>query len=319
MEMTVDAGDLRIFAAVARLGGMNRATGELHTVQSNVTARIRLLEDALGTPLFHRHSRGVSLTIAGQRLLPYADRVAHLLAEARRAVVDDGTPKGSLTLGSLETTAGLRLPAILAAYAADYPAVDLVLKTGTTCELVADVAAHRLEGAFVCAPVSHSDLSEELVFREELVLVTARSVRHLDEAVEKKDLKVVVFRAGCSYRDRLDAILAARGVVGARRLDFGSVEGILGCVAAGVGVTLLPKAVVETAWRDGRVAIHELSLAQSRVDTVFVRRRDAFVSSALAAFLDRARGASAPRDRRAELPNNAAATRLGERAGRASL
>src|SRR6267154_5819933 len=101
----MDAGDLRVFAAVVRLGSMNRAAAELNTVQSNVTARIRLLEETLGTPLFHRHSRGVKPTVAGQRLLPYADRVATLLAEARRAVGDDGRPKGPLSLGSLETTA----------------------------------------------------------------------------------------------------------------------------------------------------------------------------------------------------------------------
>jgi LysR family transcriptional regulator, cell division regulator len=289
----MDAGDLRVFAAVARLGGMNRAATELNTVQSNVTARIRQLEETLGAPLFHRHSRGVTLTVAGQRLLPYADRVGHLLAEARRAVVDDGKPKGPLSLGSLETTAGLRLPSLLASYAADYPEVDLVLKTGTTCELVDEVVAHHLEGAFVCGPVDHPELAEETVFSEELVLVTARAIRHLDELVRKGGLKTIVFRAGCSYRDRLDAVLASRRVVGVRRLDFGSVEGILGCVAAGVGVTLLPKGVVEAAWREGRVAVHELPLAESRVDTMFVRRRDAYTSSALAAFLDRARQISA--------------------------
>jgi DNA-binding transcriptional LysR family regulator len=295
----MDAGDLRVFAAVARLGGMNRAASELNTVQSNVTARIRLLEETLGTPLFHRHSRGVTLTVAGQRLLPYADRVGHLLAEARRAVVDDGKPKGPLNLGSLETTAGLRLPPLLAAYAADFPEVDLVLKTGTTCELVEAVVAHDLEGAFVCGPVDHPELAEEAVFSEELVLVTARSVRHLDELPRKSGLKAIVFRAGCSYRDRLDAVLAARGVVDVRRLDFGSVEGILGCVAAGVGVTLLPKGVVSAAWREGRVAVHELPLADSRADTVFVRRRDGYSSSALSTFLERAKRftADSPPDR----------------------
>jgi LysR family transcriptional regulator, cell division regulator len=289
----MDAGDLRVFAAVARLGGMNRAAAELNTVQSNVTARIRLLEETLGTPLFHRHSRGVTLTVAGQRLLPYADRVGHLLAEARRAVVDDGTPKGPLSLGSLETTAGLRLPPLLAAYAADFPEVELVLKTGTTCELVEAVVAHHLEGAFVCGPVNHPELTEEAVFSEELVLVTARSLRHPDELARKGELKTIVFRAGCSYRDRLDAVLAARGIVGVRRLDFGSVEGILGCVAAGIGVTLLPKAVVSAAWREGRVAVHELPLAESRVDTVFIRRTGAYSSSALATFLERAKRVTA--------------------------
>jgi DNA-binding transcriptional LysR family regulator len=289
----MDAGDLRVFAAVARLGGMNRAATELNTVQSNVTARIRLLEETLGTALFHRHSRGVTLTVAGQRLLPYADRVGQMLAEARRAVIDDGTPKGPLSLGSLETTAGLRLPPLLASYAADYPEVDLVLKTGTTCELVEDVVLHHLEGAFVCGPVNHPELTEEAVFSEELVLVTARSVRHVDELMRKGGLKTIVFRSGCSYRERLDALLAARGIVGVRRLDFGSVDGILGCVAAGVGVTLLPKGVVGAAWREGRVAVHELPIAESRVDTMFIRRRDAYLSSAFSAFLDRARRISA--------------------------
>jgi LysR family transcriptional regulator, cell division regulator len=281
----MDAADLKVFEAVARLGGMNRATSELHTVQSNVTARIRQLEEELGTALFHRHSRGVTPTAAGRRLLPYAARVRLLLAEARRAVADDGTPKGPLGLGSLETTAGLRLPPILASFAAACPAVDITLKTGTTCELVAEVLEQGLEAAFVCGPVEHPELDEQPVFREELVLVTARSVPSLDALVAKGDLKIIVFRAGCSYRQRLDNILAARGVVGVRRLDFGSLEGILGCVAAGVGVTLLPKGVIGPAWREGRVAVHELPLTDSRVDTVMVRRRDAFMSSALAAFL----------------------------------
>src|SRR5271154_5286385 len=99
--MSMDAADLRIFEAVARLSGMNRAAGELNTLQSNVTARIRLLEESLGIALFQRHSRGVTLTPAGQRLLPYAGKVALLIDEARRAVADDGLPKGRLTLGSL--------------------------------------------------------------------------------------------------------------------------------------------------------------------------------------------------------------------------
>ena len=58
----MDAADLKVFEAVARLGGMNRAASELNTVQSNVTARVRQLEDELGTTLFQRHSRGVALT-----------------------------------------------------------------------------------------------------------------------------------------------------------------------------------------------------------------------------------------------------------------
>lgn len=289
----MDAGDLRIFEAVARLGGMNRAASELHTVQSNVTARIRHLETQLGETLFQRHSRGVALTPAGQRLLPYARRTGQLLSEARRAVADDGRPKGELAVGSLETTAALRLPEVLAAYAAAYPEVDLVLRTGTTAELVEQVLEHRLEGAFVCAPVDHPELVEEKVFAEELVLVTSRRIARPDDLPKDAKLKIVVLRAGCSYRQRLEAALAAKGIVGLRRLEFGTIEGILGCVAAGLGVSLLPRSVVAQAAREGRVALHSLPAEEAEVATIFVRRHDAFVSSALTAFLACARPAAA--------------------------
>jgi DNA-binding transcriptional LysR family regulator len=286
----MDSADLRMFEAVARLGGMNKAAGELNTVQSNVTARIRQLEADLGVPLFQRHSRGASLTLAGQRLLPYATQIGRLLGEARRAVAETGTPQGPLAIGSLETTAALRLPPILTAYAARHPAVDLTLTPGTTCELIERVLDHRLEGAFVCGPVHHPDLREEVVFREQLVLITAPVVRKLDALLAAREVKIVVLRVGCSYRERLERILLAeRGISGLRRLEFGTIDGILGCVAAGLGISLLPRALVEPAARAGKIALHEIGPADADVETVFIRRRDAFVSSAMAAFLDCAR------------------------------
>jgi DNA-binding transcriptional LysR family regulator len=296
----MDADDLRFFEAVARAGAINRAALELNTVQSNVTARIRHLEDELGTPLFHRHSRGVSLTPAGQRLLPYALRSAQLFDEARRAVLDTGTPQGPLALGSLETTAAIRLAPTLSRFAQSHPDVDLTLKAGTTAEIVDLVLDRTLEGAFVCGPVNHAELIEEIMFREELVVASAPTIASLDALFARPEFKCVVMRLGCSYRQRLESVLAERGIVGLRWLEFGTIEGIVACVAAGIGVTLLPRALLEPAERDGRLVLHGLPHADAMVDTVFVRRRDGFVSSALAALLDIARaGAKAATQSRA--------------------
>jgi DNA-binding transcriptional LysR family regulator len=191
----MDASDLRFFEAVARLGSMSLAGAELNTVQSNVTARIRALEDEIGTPLFERHNRGVSLTAAGRRLLPYSASVSRLLEDARRAATDDGVPKGMLTVGSLETTAALRLSPILTEYASRYPNVDLVLRTGTSCELVEQVLEHKLEGAFVCGPVDHPDLHEEAVFEEELVTLRSRASTVCSRAMTS--------RSSCCEQDAL--------------------------------------------------------------------------------------------------------------------
>ena len=290
----MDVVDLKFFEAVARLGGMNRAAAELNTVQSNVTARIKALEVDVGCPLFERRPRGVVLTAAGRRLMPYAVRAMRLIADARCAARDDGSPRGLLTIGSLETTAALRLTPLLAGYAANYPHVDLVLRTGTTRELVAATLEQSFDGAFVCGPVGRPELHEEVVFREELSLLAGPSVSSLDEALGGTsgigEVRAVVLRAGCSYRQRLETLLARRSITVGRYLEFGTLEAIFGCVAAGLGITLLSRALLGSVWTTDRVSVHSLPPAEARVETVFIRRRDAFTSSALKAFLETAKG-----------------------------
>jgi DNA-binding transcriptional LysR family regulator len=218
-------------------------------------------------------------------MLPFSARIARLLSDAKAAARDDGVPGGVLEVGTLETTAALRLPSMLASFTKAYPKVRPVVTTGTTCSLIEDVVECRLEGAFVAGPVDHPELQQESVFREELVLVTPRSIRSIEDLPSITGLKTIVFRIGCSYRTRLDNLLNRAGILAAQPLEFGSIEAILGCVASGVGITLLPKGIVAAAWRDGRVAVHELPPEFAEVQTVFIRRTDAYVSSALSAFL----------------------------------
>lgn len=290
----MNVADLKVFEAVSRHGSMNRAAGELHTVQSNVTARIRSLEEELGVSLFQRHARGVTTTAAGRRVLPFVARIARLLAEAQAAARDDGPPNGDLVIGGLETTTALRLSPLLSSFATTYPDVRLSVSTGTTARLVADVVQCRLDGAFVAGPVSHPELHQEVIFREELVLVTAPSVTEPRDLAGVEDLKTIVFQLGCSYRQRLETVLAGLGIVIAKPLEFGSLDAIIACVAAGVGVTLLPRGVVATAAAAGKVALHDLPPEQGEVETLFVRRHDTYVSSAMAAFLEIARAGAPP-------------------------
>ncbi|WP_132978813.1 LysR family transcriptional regulator [Pigmentiphaga sp. D-2] len=285
----MDLADLKTFEAVARHGSMNKAAAELHTVQSNVTARIRALEEELGVPLFERHARGVVITPAGDRILPLVGRMSRLTAEIRAAAGDDGTPAGNLSLGGLETTTALRLAPVLSSYAQAHPAVRLSLRTGTTARLVQDVVEYRLEGAFVAGPVTHPDLYQEAVFTEELALVGGPALRTIKSLASVPDLKTIVFQLGCSYRQRLESLLAAMGIVVARPLEFGSLDAIVSCVSAGVGVTLLPRGVAAPAAKAGRVSLHRIPRELARVETLYIRRRDGYVSSASTVFLEMVR------------------------------
>src|SRR6201989_2509174 len=177
----VELTDLLTFSAVARNGGITRAAEELNPVQSNVTLRIKALEAEIGTALFERHSRGMTLTGAGRRLLPYAQQMAALSREAVLAARDDGVPKGALAIGSMETTAAVRLPALLAEFHRRFPAVRLSLRTAPTADLVAAVLDGTLDGAFVAGPIEHADVTATSAFREELVLISARRWNSLAE------------------------------------------------------------------------------------------------------------------------------------------
>jgi DNA-binding transcriptional LysR family regulator len=218
------------------------------------------------------------------------------LLDASSAARDDGQPKGVLEIGTLETTLALRLPQLIARFAKAYPEVRPVVRTGTTCSLIQGVIDCKLEGAFVAGPVHHPELHSELAFREELVLITSPAIHSLEAVAAIDSLKTVVFRIGCSYRQRLDSLLASLGIQAPEPLEFGSIEAIIACVSAGVGVTLLPRGVVANAVREGMVTMHEIAPELAAVETVFVRRADGYFSSALSTFLQSVRldGVAAP-------------------------
>ena len=281
----MELSDLLTFSVVARLGGITRAADELNTVQSNVTQRVKALEAEIGTALFERHSRGMTLTGAGRRLLPYAEKLAALSREAMLAARDDGEPKGPLSIGSMETTAAVRLPALLAEFHRRYPAVRLSLRTSPTADLVTGVLNGSLDGAFVAGPIEHAELDSRIAFREELVLVSSRrwqNLKALRAGTPESGPTALVFRTGCTYRQRLEQVFSEFGWPSAARFELGTLDGMIGCVAADMGVTLLPRAVVG---RNETVTVHALSPLQSRVETLFITRRGAHQYSALQGFV----------------------------------
>lgn len=264
---------------------MTKAAGSLHTVQSNVTKRIRLLEDELGVMLFHRHKKGISLTTAGEQLLPYAERIHQLLAEAKGVVTQSQAPKGPLRIGAIETTVALRLSPLFMRYGRLYPDVDLSIATDTTGALIEDVIEYRLEGAFVAGPVTHPRLTSVAVCEEELVLYAPGDVEDAFRFIKAKTPKVLVFRGGCSYREKLERLFSEWGMAQVRFLEFSSLDGIYGCVSAGLGVTLFPRALSDRRLWKARwgkaISVHRLPKKDALVPTVFIRQTDAYISAAL--------------------------------------
>jgi DNA-binding transcriptional LysR family regulator len=269
----MNLSDLRIFTTVVQAGGVTRAAERLHRVQSNVTTRIRQLEQDLGVSLFIRDGKRLHLAPAGQLLLGYAERLLALAEETKNAV-QDARPRGVFRLGTMESTAAVRLPGPLAAYHRRYPDVVLELRTGNPQQLASAILAGKLDAALVAEPIPDAPFEKAPGFTEELVIVAPAG--HPPIAKSKQvPQTMIAFESGCPHRARLERWYAARGTMPVRTIELSSYHAMLGCVAAGMGVALLPRSVLNTFPERRRISIHKLPVGEDQAMTNLIWRKGA--------------------------------------------
>jgi len=266
---TIDLDSLDIFRTVVQEGGVIRAAAKLNRVQSNVTTRIKQLEERLGLRLFRKQGRTLALSPEGELLLSYAQRLFRIADEAENEL-KSGKPRGVFRIGSLESTAGSRLAPILSKFHKQHPAVVLELVTGTTGALVQRVTNFEIEAAFVSEPFTAPGLSSRKVFEEELVLVTPRDMRAVTRPAQLAGATLIGFAAGCSYRKRAEEWLGAAGMMPARTLEFASYQAMIACVAAGTGFALVPRSLLAALRLGSEVRQHELPARVRRNHTHLV-------------------------------------------------
>lgn len=269
----MEFSDLRIFVTVVRTGGINRAAEVLHRAQSSVTARIKVLEEKLGVRLFLREGRRLQLSPAGKILLGYADRILELSREASAAVQTD-QPKGVLRLGAMESTAAVRLPRPLGRFHEQYPDVALELFCGDPRDLVCRVLNSELDAALIADPIADRRLETMAIYDEELVIVA--EAKH-SAIVSPKDLPtktMLAFHPGCPHRKRLEDWFARGHAIPERIVEVGSYHLILGCVAVGMGVALVPYSVLATYTERERLSVHKLRAKFASVKTRLVWRKE---------------------------------------------
>lgn len=264
----MDLSSLEIFRAVAREASVTRAAQQLQRAQSNVTTRIRQLEEDLGVELFLRDGKRMSLTERGSEFLAYAEQLLALADEARQSM-HPAEPGGHLRLGSMESTAASRLPALLATYHKACPRVALEVSTGTSRALFDGVRARRLDCALVAAgpgwagELDGSGLRGEPLFREELLMILPAEHPPVHDVAEVRLRTLAGFARGCTYRQLAEGSLGTPLTV----QEVGSYHAILACVAAGACVGVLPRSVLQLL---GTPPLRSLPLAE--VDTWLVWR-----------------------------------------------
>jgi len=290
---------LNIFRILAHELNFTKAAKRAHCVQSNVSVQIRAMEQELGVPLFERLGQQVRLTAHGSLLLPYAERMLHLLEEANSVTKGGDHPTGTLVIGSPESVLTYRLPPVLKLFRAQYPQVDLVFRGVGSAELITHLERGDLDlGLVIDDDLRDVRLHVEHLCPESMVLVAQIDHPLLGRAsVGAKDLEGQTFLltdSGCAYRTKLEHALAQSGVEAETVMEFSSVETIKQCAALGMGIACLPALVVEQEIATGKLAVVPWGGSNLTMKTIVAWHKDKWLSPAMTAFLSLLRQQLAP-------------------------
>lgn len=206
----MDLTQLEMFNAVAEAGSITQAAAKVHRVPSNLTTRLRQLETELGVDLFIRENQRLRLSPAGHNFLRYSQQILALVDEARSVVAGD-EPQGLFSLGSLESTAAVRIPATLAQFNRRYPKIQFSLSTGPSGTMLEGVLEGKLNAAFIDGPINHTAIDGIPVYREELMIVTPQGHAPVTRASQVNGSNIYAFRANCSYRRHFESWFHADG------------------------------------------------------------------------------------------------------------
>ncbi len=124
----MEVRQLEIFRTLAQELNFTRTAEIVHTVQSNVTAQIKALEEELGVPLFDRLGKRVTLTDAGRSFLPHAEQALAAMQQGQRSVQSGAEPSGPLRVGVPESMLAYRLPQVLRIFHRRFPHVELIFR-----------------------------------------------------------------------------------------------------------------------------------------------------------------------------------------------
>ncbi|WP_055480647.1 LysR substrate-binding domain-containing protein [Sphaerimonospora mesophila] len=251
---------LAYFLAVAETRHFTQAAERMRVAQPSLSKQIKVLETELGAPLFSRARGNVTLTAAGEALLPLARRMLADAETARREIAElVGLRRGRVRLGATPSLCAGLLADALARFHRSYPGVELLVEESGSRDLVRDLARGQLDLALIILPLQSTDpaLVTEEILRENLVVaasttaapaaaapVTGRRKPH----VRIQDLRgrpMVMFRRGYDVREATLAACRQAGFEPRFSVEGGEMDAVLRFVEAGLGIAVVPSMVLD--------------------------------------------------------------------------
>ncbi len=286
----VQLHQLAYFVAVADARHFTRAADQMGVAQPSLSQQVRALERELGAPLLQRTRGNVSLTDAGEALLPVARRMLADADAARRRIREVlQLDRGRVRLGATPSLCTGLLPGVLAGFHRDHPGIELVIQEGGSRDLQRGLAEGALDLALVVDTRLGDDpqLATLPLFTEELVVISSPSTpspagcRKRITVAELEGRPLVMFRSGYDLRETTEAACREAGFSPTFAVEGGEMDAVLEFVHAGLGLAVVPRTVAGERFRVVPFAAPGLSRT-----ILLAQRRNVELSTAARALAD---------------------------------
>jgi LysR family hydrogen peroxide-inducible transcriptional activator len=246
----MEVQQLRYVCAIVETGSFSRAAERCQVAQPSLSQQVLKLEEDLGAKLFDRLGRSVRLTEAGRAFLPHARSILGQIETARSSVADKTADvRGSVSVGVIPTIAPYMMPGYTTVFTRKYPEAKLRIVEETTPILIESLRSLSVDLAILSHPLRHKDLELFPLRTEPLfVVLPADHPRAANKTLALKDLRgesFVMLRDSHCFRDLSLAACSQARVTPRIVFESGQFSSLLGMVAAGVGISLVPEMAID--------------------------------------------------------------------------
>ncbi len=287
----MEVRQLQIFRTLAEELNFTRTAEKVNTVQSNVTAQIKALEEELGVPLFDRLGRRVALTDAGRRFQPFAEQALIAMEQGQRAISHGAEPSGPLRISAPESILTYRLPQVLRIFRRRFPNVEIAFRPNLDNSGAAELETGKLDLAINMCDSPSNPAHRSIRLRTERIFLIGDpshllAGRHTVKPADLAGHHLLLTEHGCGYRAKFDRALALQNVRPGHITEFSSVEAMKQCVQVGMGLAVLPAIVVAREIRQRQFKAMHWAGPSLDIGTHVLWHKDKWVSPAMAAFLE---------------------------------
>lgn len=265
---------LRSFATLVELGSFSATARRLHLTQPAISLQIRQLEKRFGVRLIERVGRHVRPTPAGEKLLAQVRRIEEAVSEAVRVVTPYQDERvGRVVLGTGASACIYLLPPVLGSLRRRFPALQILVRTGNTSDILKLLEDNVLDVGLVTAPAAGRPFTTVASFDDEQVALFPKrgmTIPRSITAVALSEQPLLLYEPGGNTRRVIDEWFERSGVAASPVMELGSVEAIKELVGAGLGCAIVPR--MATAGSGGRFTVRSLSPPLHRKLVVVLRR-----------------------------------------------